>query len=412
MLSVIALLALLLLAFVTATKSGRAGAFSGWLTDVAGAFGQVVTAPARWVHSVASGAEALLGGAKLNAKLRAENAALLQWRDQARALSERLQVYEKLHNIKSETLPLGLTGRMIGESATMLSQTGLVNLGAKDGVQVNWIVLNQTGLIGRVIAVGQNHARVILLSDGDSRVPVMGELTRTRALVSGDKTAAPRLAHLNTPPLMRDGERVVTSGDDGIFPRGLAVGQAGIGPDKLWRVRLASGVSAIDFVRLIPPNAFVAPIDPVTQPNLPPPPNGDLATQDAPPAGRLGGGEVLPLAAGATAVPVAATPEAIRAAQKELIRSHEREVQEARALTKKLEAERDEAREMARRLVRERAKAATPAKTTPPQTTRAPAPSGNEPPRATSPPASNTIVSPPVVKQPNANPPPLKEGAT
>jgi rod shape-determining protein MreC len=270
-------------------------------------------------------------------------------------------------------------------------------------------VLNQTGLIGRVIAVGQNHARVILLSDGDSRVPVMGELTRARALVSGDKTAAPRLAHLNTPPLMRDGERVVTSGDDGIFPRGLAVGQAGIGPDKLWRVRLASGVSAIDFVRLIPPNAFVAPIDPVTQPSLPPPPRGELATQDVPPAGSLGGGGVLPLAAGATAVPVAATPEAIRAAQMELIRRNERQVQEARALAKKLEAERDAARQMARRLASDRPKADPPTKTTPPQTTGATPPSGNEPAPATSPPAAATIVIPP---EPIANPPPAEEGGT
>lgn len=286
----------------------RNGGVAGIASDVAGTVGGVLMTPVRWGEGIASSVSAFFGGAALNHKLIEENRALLQWRDQAKAMAERLDAYEKLHGIKAEQLPQGLTGRLISESSGPFSKSGIVNLGAKAGVKVNWIVLNQNGLVGRVIAVGSDTSRVLFLADGDSRVPVMGEVTRARALVTGDKTSAPRLAHLNTPTLMRDGERVMTSGDDGIFPRGLAVGQAGIAPDKQWRVRLASNAAPIDFVRLIPPSNFPPPVDAVSAPALAPPPAGTAAVPSPQ-------GGVLPLAPGAAGVPSAATPEAIRAAQ-------------------------------------------------------------------------------------------------
>lgn len=315
----------------------RGGAVAGLASDISGAVGGVLMTPVRWGESVVSSVGSFFGGAGLNQKLKEENRALLQWRDQAKAMAERLDAYEKLHGVKAEQLPQGLTGRLISESSGPFAKSGIVNLGAKSGVKVNWIVMNQNGLVGRVIAVGSDTSRVLFLADGDSRVPVMGETTRARAIAMGDKTSAPRLAHLNTPTLMRDGERVMTSGDDGIFPRGIAVGQAGVAPDRQWRVRLASSASPIDFVRLVPPSNFPPPLDPVTAPSLAPPPTEGLATAPVQ-------GGVLPLAADAAGVPTAATPEAIRAAQ--ALRGSE--IEAARAAAARLAKERDAAREQAR----------------------------------------------------------------
>jgi rod shape-determining protein MreC len=316
----------------------RSGSLAGVASDVSGAVGGVLMAPVRWGENIVSSVGSFFGGAGLNKKLQEENRALLQWRDQAKAMAERLDAYEKLHGVKAEQLPQGLTGRLISETSGPFSKSGIVNLGAKSGVKVNWIVLNQNGLVGRVIAVGNDTSRVLFLADGDSRVPVMGEITRARAIAMGDKTSAPKLAHLNTPTLMRDGERVMTSGDDGIYPRGIAVGQAGIAPDKQWRVRLASSASPVDFVRLVPPSNFPPPLDPVTAPSLAAPPTeGSAATPVQ--------GGVLPLAPDAAGVPTAATPEAIRAAQ--ALRSSE--IEAAKATAARLAKERDEAREIARK---------------------------------------------------------------
>ncbi len=338
----VALVALAGAAMTIMTTGSRSGAIAGVASDIGGLAGRVVSVPVRWVQGGFSAIGSFFGGSSQNAKLTAENASLLQWRDQARAMSERLDAYEKLNGIASEQMPKGLSGRMIGESNGVFARAGIVNLGTKAGVQVNWIVLNQNGLVGRVIAVGGDTSRVLLLADSESRVPVMGETTRARAIASGDKSTAPRLAHLNTPALMQDGERVMTSGDDGIFPRGIAVGQAGIAPDKLWHVRLASNTSPIDFVRLIPPSNFPLPLDPVTPPPLNAPPVGA-----SPSVSVLGA--VLPLALGAAAVPTAATPEAIRAAQTELARKAAQQNLANQALTNKLLAERDAAREAARK---------------------------------------------------------------
>lgn len=338
----VALTALASVAITMVVTGNRAGSGSGVASDVSGAIGRVVTVPVRWVQDGVSSVSSFFGGSSENKKLRAENASLLQWRDQVSAMAKRLDDYERLNGVASERIPQGLTGRMIGESAGTFSRSGIVNLGSKAGVQVNWIVMNQNGLVGRIIAVGADTSRVLLLGDGDSRVPVMGEITRARAIASGDKTVAPRLAHLNTPALMQDGERAMTSGDDGIFPRGIVVGQAGIAPDQQWRVRLASASTPIDFVRLIPPSNFPPPIDPVTLPPLTAPPQGASGAISV-----LGG--ILPLAPGAAPVPTAATPEAIRAAQTELARKTAQQTAANQALNKKLVAERDAAREAVRK---------------------------------------------------------------
>lgn len=342
---IIVLAALVIGAITLVATGNRSGAVSGWASDVSGAIGGVVTAPIRWGQQSWSSMGAYFGGSKQNAKLKAENESLLQWREQARGMSERLAAYEKLLGMTSEPLPRGLSGRLIGETNSTFSRAGIVNVGSKAGVRVNWIVMNQNGLVGRVIAVGDNTSRVLLLGDGDSRVPVMGEVTRARAIASGDKTNAPRLSHLNTPALMQDGERVITSGDDGIFPRGIAVGQAGIAPDKQWRLRLATNTSAVDFVRLVPPSNFPAPPEAVTAPPLDAPPVGASTSLTV----GAGVGSVLPLAPGAAPIPTAATPEAIRAAQTELARKTSQQAIEAQNLAKKLLAERDAAREAVRK---------------------------------------------------------------
>jgi rod shape-determining protein MreC len=341
----------LVAASVTMIMTGnRGGAISGVATNISGSIGGIVSVPVKWVQNGWSSVTAFFGGSDLNKQLRAENASLRQWRDQAKAMANQLDAYEKLNGVAFEHIPEGKSGRMIAESAGSFSRTGIVNLGSKAGVEVNWIVMNQSGLIGRVISVGADTSRVLLLGDGDSRVPIMGEDTRARAIAIGDKTVAPRLAHLNTPALMQDGERVMTSGDDGIFPRGIAVGQAGIAPDKLWHVRLASTGTPIDFVRLIPPSNFPPPLDPVTPPPLSAPPTGA-----SPSVSVLG--SVLPLAPGAAPVPTAATPEAIRAAQTDLARKAAQQAQDVQALNKKLVAERDAARAAVRKAEAERAAA-------------------------------------------------------
>lgn len=344
-----AAMAVALTLLVTQPRGGQGG-LSGVADDVGGAIGSVVSAPVRWAQSGGSWIGSYFGGAKRIRALEAENAELVRWRDQAMAMSSRLDAYEQLHSVQSERMPAGVTGRMVAESAGPFSRAGIVNVGSGQGVKVNWIVFNQNGLVGRVISVGATSSRVLLLTDGDTKVPVMGEVTRARGILIGDKTAAPQLAHLNLPPVIGDNERLMTSGDDGMFPRGLAVGTAGKGPDGKWRIRLASARAPVDFVTLIPPSDFPPPADPVTAPVFTPVGEAPIAT---------GGAASLPLAAGAAGVPTAATPEAIAQAQREgeAAREARRVADERARLLRQAQAERDAAREAQRRAEADAARA-------------------------------------------------------
>ena len=203
-------------------------------------------------------------------RLEKENQQLRQWRETALALSERMERYEALLKMPPDSFGVGtqqenaVSARLILDAGGAFKRTLLANAGADHGVHEGYVAVNENGLVGRVVALGKRSSRVLLLDDFNSRVPVMGLQSRVRAMLSGDASAAPRLEtgqiELRQPRLdhqvplnaLREGERVVTSGDGGVFPRGLLVGVAARDSDGEWRVRLAAAGAPIDFVRLVP----------------------------------------------------------------------------------------------------------------------------------------------------------------
>ena len=126
-----------------------------------------------------------------------------------------------------------------------------LNVGARDGIVDGWAVMDGLGLVGRISGVGQTTSRVILLTDSNSRIPVTIQPSGQRALVAGDNTAVPPLEFLENPDLVRPGDRVVSSGDGGVFPAGLLVGQVVQGADQRLRVRLSADYERLDFLRVL-----------------------------------------------------------------------------------------------------------------------------------------------------------------
>jgi rod shape-determining protein MreC len=236
-----------------------------------------------------------------------ENDELKEWKELALALSERMERYEALLKMPPEALGQGedvdnaISARLILDAGGPFKRTLLANAGADHGVKLGYVALNENGLIGRVVAVGHRSARILLVDDYNSRVPVMGESSRARALLVGRAGQKPRLETgltLETPQLqfvvgaggLRQGERIVTSGDGGIYPRGILVGWAD-DAGGVWRAKLGAAREPIDFVRLIP---YVNPEEPeaapVKQGPLPPAPEALIpagAPETPAPARRL-----------------------------------------------------------------------------------------------------------------------------
>lgn len=264
-----------------------------------------------------SGWDALWRASDQIRALQKENAELREWKELALALSERQQRYEKLLNIPAEELGQGQQGKDNAVSARLVLDPGgpykrtlLANAGSDHGVKVGYVAINENGLIGRVISVGRRSARVLLLDDYTSRVPVMGEASRARAMLIGQAGQKPRLdlgpLRLDDPRLQyvvgasgfRRGERLVTSGDGGIYPRGLGVGvvaQDGAG----WAAQLGAARAPIDYIRLIPPYEPEGPSDEAApEDSLPRPPQALYtgAPMLAPPASTaVAGGAATPL---------------------------------------------------------------------------------------------------------------------
>jgi rod shape-determining protein MreC len=144
-----------------------------------------------------------------------------------------------------------VTARVVTDSRGPFANARLANAGTDAGVVVGYPVLSERGLVGRIVGVSGAASRVLLLTDVASRTPVMIDRSNARAILTGDGGPNPKLEYLRGRDAVHQGDRVLTSGDGGVLPRGLPVGRAVKGLDGRWRVVLDADAGAIDWVRIL-----------------------------------------------------------------------------------------------------------------------------------------------------------------
>jgi rod shape-determining protein MreC len=161
-----------------------------------------------------------------------------------------------------------VSARVVGEGGGPFVRSVLINAGARDGVARGQAVIDGDGLIGRITDVGSGASRILLLTDLNSRVPVVIEDTRERAILAGDNTEQPALAYLPPDARISTGQRVVTSGSGGALPPGLPVGTVVVGRDGVPRVQPFVAWNKLEFVRIVDfgLDADELPEQPVRQP--------------------------------------------------------------------------------------------------------------------------------------------------
>lgn len=237
---------------------------SDWSEPAMGA----VSAPIRGVRSIFGGATEYWDAVDENRELRREIARLNQWRDLALSLRDKVRTYEEVLGIPYIEAADPIGAWSIAESSGPFVHARLIDAGWERGVREGHPVLTERGLVGRVVTAGETTARVLLLTDLNSRIPVMTEDGEARALLTGDNSSAPRLEFVNRGAVLARDERIVTSGDGGLLPRGLPVGVAAPAGGDAWRVRLYSAGQPIDMV-------WVYPFDPIRPPEDEPVPNSE-----------------------------------------------------------------------------------------------------------------------------------------
>ena len=189
--------------------------------------------------------------AQQNTELRRELRQMQVWKEAALQLEQENARLLDLNNVRLDPRLTYITGVVLADSGSPFRQSVLLNVGARDGIVEGWATMDGIGLVGRVSGVAQNTARVILATDASSRIPAVIQPSGQTAIVAGDNSAAPPIDFLESPDLVRPGDRVVTSGDGGVFPAGLLVGQVASDPGGRLRVRLAADYERLEFLRVL-----------------------------------------------------------------------------------------------------------------------------------------------------------------
>lgn len=211
----------------------------------------VLADPLRSVQSAVDELRALAVARDENAHLKAELAELKQWRDAALRLAAENKALRDVANFTQPTGGKSVGGRVVASSGGLFARSLLIAAGAEQGVAKGFAAMTRDGLVGRVVEVGERSARVLLLTDLNSKIPVAIEGSRFRAVLAGDNTATPRMLYLPQEARVNPGDRVVTSGVGGGLPPGLPIGVIEAVNERGVQVRPFVDWQRLDYVMLM-----------------------------------------------------------------------------------------------------------------------------------------------------------------
>jgi rod shape-determining protein MreC len=208
-------------------------------------------APVTKVAAMVEGFQSYANLYSQNQELRRDLQQMKSWKEAAVQLEQQNAKLLAQNQVRLDPKLTSVSGVVLADSGSPFRQSVLLNVGARDGVVDGWATMDGLGLVGRISGVGQNTARVILLTDASSRIPVTIQPSGQRAMLVGDNSAAPPLEFLEAPEQIRPGDRVISSGDGGVFPAAILVGQVAQGTDRRYRVILAADYERLDFLRVL-----------------------------------------------------------------------------------------------------------------------------------------------------------------
>lgn len=268
----VALLVLVLLAvfFLWRIDSPRVERFRAALIDRFVPSFHWAMAPVTWGLEVVQDFQSYARLYEQNQQLREELRQMKAWKEAALQLEQKNARLLDLNHVRLDPKLTHVTGVVLADSGSPFRQSVLLNVGARDGIKDGWATMDGIGLVGRISGVGHQTSRVILLTDSNSRIPVTIQPSGQQSILTGDNSDLPPLEFIEDPDAVRPGDRVVSSGDGGMFPAGLLVGTVVLGTDKRLRVALAADYQRLEFLRVLRSNALTAITDPGALLALPP----------------------------------------------------------------------------------------------------------------------------------------------
>jgi len=194
------------------------------ITDVASPVLGFFSRPAATVSDIADSIDSVVAVRAENSRLRSENARLMQWQPLVARLKSENDYLRLMMKVVPDPESHFVTARVVGDAGGPFVRTLLVAAGHNDGVNKGQAVMAASGLVGRVVEAGKSSARVLLVTDLNSRIPILIESSRLRGILAGKNNNVLEIEFLERNSLANIGDRIVTSGEGGAFPPGLPVG--------------------------------------------------------------------------------------------------------------------------------------------------------------------------------------------
>lgn len=219
--------------------------------DVVAPVLELFSRPARVAEDVTAEFETLIVLRLENERLSQEIERLREWQQMAHRLSVENTALRGQLNFVPENEPRFVTARVVADAGGAFVRSVLIGAGRATGIRRNQAVINGEGLVGRVAEVGERSARILLLTDLNSRIPVLIESTSDRGVLAGDNGPRPRLQYLPQNSPISSGDLVLTSGHGGVFPMGLPVGIVAEISDGKFSVLPFADMERLDYLRVL-----------------------------------------------------------------------------------------------------------------------------------------------------------------
>lgn len=220
------------------------------LADALSPLYAILAQPVASARAVVTDARALFSLRAENAQLREENERLRRWQAVALTLdAENQRLRANLHWMP-DPAPAYVSARVVADAGGVYARAVLLAAGPNHPITKGQIALDERGLVGRVTEIGARSARVLLITDLNSRIPVILENSRARALLVGANTARPRLMYWPEGTLPAEGERVVTSAEANAFPANLPVGVVRYTANNVAEVEPEAKLDRLELVRI------------------------------------------------------------------------------------------------------------------------------------------------------------------
>ena len=166
-----------------------------------------------------------------------------------------------LLNVKKENSYSFVTAKILSQSNFSFSHSMILSVGLDNNISINSPVIYKNQLVGYISDVGNKSSRVRLITDINSKIPVLVLDKNIKFIMSGDNNNYLKLLNFGNTNLLENGDEVYTSGDGGMYPKGLMVGKVIKGSENQLVIEPSLTIGKLDYLQIIDWTALSRGID-------------------------------------------------------------------------------------------------------------------------------------------------------